>query len=164
MFGLSGWCGLGARVFPRFASDREDVFALALVFAKLTNQYCNSRSVFPDDPRESSVLLTDQQKLYKALGVTGAGKEIIEDMLKLIPEVRPSIQEAYKRYQRLTATKLDEKLAQSEKDREKSEKINTFLQDQVIDNLNEVERNLEKQQRAAADNSANILKEVKKSF
>ena len=164
MFELSGWCGLGARVFPRFASDREDVFALALVFAKLTHQYCNSRSVFPDDPREFSVLLTDQQELYKALGVTGAGKEIIEDMLKLIPEVRPSIQDAYKRYQRLTATKLDEKLAQSEKDREKSEKVNAFLQDQVIDNLNEVERNLEKQQRAAADNSANILKEVKKSF
>ena len=164
MFGLSGWSGLGARVFPRVASDREDVFALALVFAKLTNQYCNSRSVFPDDPRESSVLLTDQQELYKALGVTGAGKEIIEDMLKLIPEVRPSIQEAYKRYQRLTATKLDEKLTQSEKERQKSEKDKAFLQDQVIDNLNEVERNLEKQQRAAADSSAKMLKEVKNSF
>ena len=144
-------------MFPRVASDREDVFALGLVFAKLTNEYCNSRSVFPDDPRESSVLLTDQQELYKALGVTGAGKEIIEDMLKLIPEVRPSIQEAYKRYQRLTATKLDEKLVQSEK-------VNAFLQDQVIENLSEVERNLERQQRDAADNSAKILKEVKNSF
>ena len=141
-------------MFPRFASDREDVFALGLVFAKLTNEYCNARSVFPDDPRESSVLLTDQQELYKALGVTGAGKEIL---LKLIPEIRPSIQEAYKRYQRLTATKLDEKLVQSEK-------VNAFLQDQVIENLNEVERNLEKQQRDAADSSAKILKEVKNSF
>ena len=154
---LSGWSGLGAREFPRVASDREDVFALGLVLGKLTNKHCNSLSVFPDDPRESSVLLTDQQELYKALGVTGAGKEIIEDMLKLIPEVRPSIQEAYKRYQRLTATKLDEKLVQSEK-------VNAFLQDQVIENLNEVERNLEKQQRDAADSSAKILKEVKNSF
>ena len=142
-------------MFPRFASDREDVFALGLVFAKLTNEYCNSRSVFPDDPRESSVLLTDQQELYKALGVAGAGKEIIEDMLKLIPEVRPSIQEAYKRYQRLTATKLDETLAQSQKDK-------AFLQHQVMDNLNEFDKTLEKHQRATADISANILKEVKK--
>ena len=133
------------------------MFALGLVFAKLTNEYCNPRSVFPDDPRESSVLLTDQQELYKALGVTGAGKEIIEDMLKLIPEVRPSIQEAYKRYQRLTATKLDEKLAQSEKDK-------AFLQDQVIENFSDIEITLEKHQRAAADNSANILKEVKKNL
>ena len=150
-------------MFPRFASDREDVFALGLVFAKLTNEYCNPRSVFPDDPQESSVLLTDQQELYKALGVTGAGKEIIEDMLKLIPEVRPSIQEAYKRYQRLTATKLDEKLAQSEKERQKSEKDIAFLQDQVIDTLNDVERTLEKQQRDAVDSSASILKEVRKN-
>ena len=149
---LSGWCGLDARVFPRFASDRQDVFALGLVFGKLTNEYCNPRSVFPDDPQESSVLHTDQEELYKAVGATGAGKEIIQDMLKLIPEVRPSIQEAYKRYQRLTATKLDEKLAQSEKDK-------AFLQDQVIDNFGDIE----KHQRVAADNSANILKEVKRN-
>ena len=102
------------------------------------------------------MLHTDQEELYKAVGATGAGKEIIEDMLKLIPEVRPTIQEAYKRYQRLTATKLDEKLAQAEKDK-------AFLQDQVIDNFSDMEVTLEKHQRVAADNSANILKEVKKN-
>ena len=105
------------------------------------------------------MLHTNQEELYKAVGATGAGKEIIQDMLKLIPEVRPSIQEAYKRYQRLTATKLDEKLAQSEKDREKAENDKAFLQDQLIDNFSDIERH----QRVAADNAANILKEVKKN-
>ena len=142
-------------MFPRLASDREDVFALGLVFAKLTNEHCNPRSVFPDDPQESSVLLTDQQELYKALTICGVGKEIIEDMLKLLPEARPSIQEAYQRYQRITATKLEDKLVQVEKDK-------TILQDQVIDSLNGIEITLGKHQRAAADNTANILKEVNK--
>jgi hypothetical protein len=116
------------------------------------------------------VLLTDQDKLYKSLGVTGAGQVIIEGMLKLNPGDRMTMQEAVREYQSIGTTVLhrekkltDEKLANAEKDK-------SFLQDQVIagheqvmENLSLVDSAIEKNHRASADNAAKLLKEVKKN-
>jgi hypothetical protein len=88
---------------------------------------------------------------------------VIEGMLKLNPDDRLTMQEAVREYQSIGTTAIhkgmkliEEKLANAEKDK-------TFLQDQVIENLSLVDSALEKQQRAAADSAANLMKEMKKS-
>ncbi len=95
---------------------------------------------------------------------------VIEGMLKLCPDDRLTMQEAVREYQSIGTTAMhrdkkltEDKLANAEKDK-------TFLQDrviaghdQVIENLSLVDSALEKQQMAAADNAANLMKEMKKS-
>ncbi len=125
---LLGWAGPDARVFPRRACFSVDVFALGLILAKLSLTLCNSLPILPNDPNESCALLTDQNKLYSALAVTGAAQLIVEGMLKLIPDDRLTIQDALREYQNIGTTKMhrdkkqiEEKLAQAERDKKKTE-------------------------------------------
>ena len=151
-------------MFPHRALFSIDVFALGLILAKLSLPSCNSLPVFPDDPRVASPLLTDQNKLYKTLGVTGAGQGMIEGMLKLSPDDRMTMQEAVREYQSIGSTAMHREKKQTEEKLAKSEKNEAFLQDQVMENLSLVDSALEKQQRAAADSAASLMKEMKKNL
>ena len=74
-------------------------------------------------------------------------------MLKLIPDERPSIREAYKQYEQLKITKLAEDFNQAQAN-------NTFLQGQGVDNFDELRRNLDKHHIAGADIEAIIIEAV----
>ena len=93
---------------------------------------------------------------------------IVEGMLKLSPNDRITMQEAVREYQSIGITALHKDKNQAEEKIANAERDKLFLRDQVIarqekivENLSLIDCTLEKQQRAAADDVAHIVKAIK---